>query len=122
MNPRAPGWVGLTGEAEPEFLQTVTGRNLDYLEGIELGRKIWNLDNAIWSLQGRHRDMVHFSSVHYQAPGYGYDGGGGSPPQPDGIHGAAGSAGSQTSHKPSGYGQIGCVSRGADALACMAMI
>jgi len=76
VNPRAPGWVGLTGEAEPKFLKAVTGRDLTYLEGIELGQKIWNLDNAIWSLQGRHRDMVHFTGVHYELPGYGYDGGG----------------------------------------------
>ena len=35
-------------------------------QGIELGRRIWNLDNAIWTLQGRHRDMVHFAPYIYQ--------------------------------------------------------
>ena len=34
--------------------------------GIELGRRIWNLDNAIWTLQGRHRDMVHFAPYIYE--------------------------------------------------------
>ena len=69
VNYRVEGGVGLTGEAEPKFLKAVTGKNLSFPEGIELGRKIWNLDNAIWSLQGRHRDMVHFTDIHYERPG-----------------------------------------------------
>lgn len=36
--------------------------------GMELGRKICNLDNAIWILQGRHRDMVHFADYIYEQP------------------------------------------------------
>jgi aldehyde:ferredoxin oxidoreductase len=35
---------------------------------MEIGRKIWNLDNAIWALQGRHRDMVHFADYIYTKP------------------------------------------------------
>ena len=31
-----------------------------------MGRKIWNLDHAIWTLQGRHRDMVHFVDNIYE--------------------------------------------------------
>ncbi|MDP6115475.1 MAG: aldehyde ferredoxin oxidoreductase C-terminal domain-containing protein, partial [Planctomycetota bacterium] len=69
VNYRVEGGVGLTGEAEPKFLKAVTGKNLSFPEGIELGRKIWNLDNVIWSLQGRHRDMVHFTDIHYERPG-----------------------------------------------------
>jgi aldehyde:ferredoxin oxidoreductase len=39
-----------------------------------LGRKIWNLDHAIWTLQGRHRDMVHFvDNVYEQHPLFGAD-------------------------------------------------
>ena len=34
-------------------------------QGIELGRAIWNMDNAVWTLQGRHRDKVHFSPYLY---------------------------------------------------------
>ncbi len=60
-NYRAPGRVGSTGEAEPMFLKAVTGKSITFLEGIELGKKIWNLDHAIWTLQGRHRDMVRFA-------------------------------------------------------------
>ncbi|MEI6127501.1 MAG: aldehyde ferredoxin oxidoreductase C-terminal domain-containing protein, partial [Pseudomonadota bacterium] len=30
--------------------------------------KIWNLDNAIWTLQGRHRDMVQFADYIYSVP------------------------------------------------------
>lgn len=65
LNPRALDSIGSTGKAEPYFLNAVTGRNLTFLDGIELGRKIWNLDHAIWVLQGRHRDMVHFSNPMY---------------------------------------------------------
>jgi aldehyde:ferredoxin oxidoreductase len=35
---------------------------------MEMGRKIWNLDNAVWALQGRHRDMVHFADYIYKEP------------------------------------------------------
>ena len=35
---------------------------------MEIGRKIWNIDNAIWTLQGRHRDMVKFADYIYDVP------------------------------------------------------
>ena len=38
------------------------------MDGLEVGRQIWALDNAIWSLQGRHRDMVHFADYIYDKP------------------------------------------------------
>ncbi len=68
LNPRAPGNIGSTGEAEPKFLNAVTGKNFTFLDGIETGRKIWTLDHAIWTLQGRHRDMVHFTDPMYTEP------------------------------------------------------
>ena len=68
LNLYGPGKVGSTGVAEPKFLNAVTGKNFTFLDGIELGRKIWNLDHAIWTLQGRHRDMVHFADFLYTQP------------------------------------------------------
>jgi aldehyde:ferredoxin oxidoreductase len=65
VNLYAPGKIGSTGIAEPKYLKAVTGRDFSFLEGINLGRKIWNLDHAIWTLQGRHRDMVHFADIIY---------------------------------------------------------
>ena len=65
LNLFAPGRIGSSGEAEPKFFNAVTGMNFSFLDGIELGRKIWNLDHAIWTLQGRHRDMVHFADYIY---------------------------------------------------------
>lgn len=65
-NPCAPDKKGLTGEGEPKFYNAVTGKNMSFVDGMELGRKIWNLDNAIWTLQGRHRDMVHFAPYIYE--------------------------------------------------------
>ncbi len=66
VNINVPDKVGSTGIAEPKFLNAVTGKNLTFLDSIELGRKIWNLDHAIWTLQGRHRDMVHFADYVYK--------------------------------------------------------
>ncbi len=68
VNPYAPGKVGSTGKSEQAFFNAVTGKQLSFLDGMELGRKIWNLDQAIWTLQGRHRDMVHFADYVYQVP------------------------------------------------------
>jgi aldehyde:ferredoxin oxidoreductase len=68
INSRIPGYRGITGEGEPRFFNAVTGNKFSFLDGMELGRKIWNLDNAIWTLQGRQRDMVHFSDYIYHLP------------------------------------------------------
>jgi len=65
LNWNTRGMIGSTGISEPKFLKAVTGKNLSFLDGIELGKKIWNLDHAIWTLQGRHRDMVHFADYIY---------------------------------------------------------
>jgi aldehyde:ferredoxin oxidoreductase len=69
LNIHRPDYVGATGIAEPRYMKAVTGQDLSFEDGIELGRKIWNLDHAIWTLQGRHRDMVHFAdNVYEQQP------------------------------------------------------
>jgi aldehyde:ferredoxin oxidoreductase len=62
--------IGSTGISEPKFLNAVTGGQLSFLDGINLGKKIWNLDHAIWTMQGRHRDMVHFSDYLYTQDGF----------------------------------------------------
>lgn len=74
LNMNAPGKIGSTGEAEPRFLNAVTGKNFTFLDGMELGRKIWNIDHAIWTLQGRQRDMVHFAEYIYTKPSKGVEG------------------------------------------------
>lgn len=66
VNLNVPDKVGCTGTAEPRFYNAVTGGNLSFAEGIELGRKIWNLDQVIWTLQGRHRDQVKFADFIYE--------------------------------------------------------
>ena len=68
-NTNVPGMQGATASpdaGEHVFWNAVTGDRLTFVDGIERGRKIWNLDNAIWVLQGRHRDMVHFSPYVYE--------------------------------------------------------
>jgi len=67
-NANRPDKRGLTGEGEQKFFNAVTGKNFSFVDGIDIGKKIWNLDNAIWTLQGRHRDMVHFANYIYKIP------------------------------------------------------
>jgi len=74
LNQYAPGKIGSTGLAEPKFLNAVTGKNLTFRGGMKLGQKIWNLDHAIWTLQGRHRDMVHFAEYIYRNKSVGVEG------------------------------------------------
>jgi aldehyde:ferredoxin oxidoreductase len=72
-NPWAEDGRGLTGIGEPKFFNAVTGKDQSFEEGMEIGRKIWNLDRAIWVLQGRHRDEEHFTDYNYEVgsvPGY----------------------------------------------------
>jgi aldehyde:ferredoxin oxidoreductase len=71
-----PLGIGATGTVEPEYVKAVTGKDLSFEEGIEIGRKIWNLDQAIWTLQGRNRDMVHFvDNIYEQQPLFPVDAG-----------------------------------------------
>ncbi len=65
--------MGMTGEGEPKFINAVTGRDETFEEGMEIGRRIWNLDRSIWVLQGRHRDEEVFTDYNYEVgavPGY----------------------------------------------------
>lgn len=66
LNAYSPDHLGATGIAEPRYVKAVTGQDMSFEDGIEIGRRIWNLDQAIWTLQGRHRDMVHFADNVYE--------------------------------------------------------
>ena len=66
VNIHRPDKIGSTGIAESKYIKAVTGKDFSFEDGINLGRKIWNLDHAIWTLQGRHRDMVHFAECVYK--------------------------------------------------------
>ncbi len=71
VNQYRPDKRGLTPQGEPKFFNSVTGKNLSFEDGMEIGRKIWNLDRAIWTLQGRHRDQEIFAPYTYNhAPDY----------------------------------------------------
>jgi aldehyde:ferredoxin oxidoreductase len=62
---------GATPEAEPVFYNAVTGKNISFADGIEIGRRAWNLKRAILVLQGRTREMEKFSGYMYR-PGAAY--------------------------------------------------
>jgi aldehyde:ferredoxin oxidoreductase len=68
-----PKGYGHTPEAEPRFLNAITGRNHTFEDGLEIGRRGWNLKRAIFVLQGRHRNMENFMG-HYYRPGASYRG------------------------------------------------
>jgi len=68
VNPYGPDYVGATGEAEPKFFNAVTGQNQTFEQGMEVGRRIWNLDRAVWVLQGRTRDMEVYAPYIYDVP------------------------------------------------------
>jgi aldehyde:ferredoxin oxidoreductase len=57
---------GSTPEIEPAFYNAVTGKNLRFVDGIEIGRRAWNLKRAILVLQGRNRQMEKFSGFMYK--------------------------------------------------------
>ncbi|MEJ2110626.1 MAG: aldehyde ferredoxin oxidoreductase C-terminal domain-containing protein, partial [Acidobacteriota bacterium] len=57
---------GPTPQAEPKFFNAVTGRNISFADGMELGRKIFTLDRAIWTIQGRDREMEVFPDYIYE--------------------------------------------------------
>jgi aldehyde:ferredoxin oxidoreductase len=72
-NKNSPDGMGYTSEAEPRFLKAVTGRNHTFQDGIEIGRRAWNMKRAIFVMQGRHRDMEKFGGYMYR-PGASYCG------------------------------------------------
>lgn len=70
VNPYGPDHEGMTPEGEPKFLNAVTGGELTFEQGMRTGQKIWNLDRAIWVLQGRHRDQEVFTDYSYDVPSF----------------------------------------------------
>jgi aldehyde:ferredoxin oxidoreductase len=59
---------GATPDGETRFFSAVTGKKTTFVEGMETGRTIWNLDRSIWVLQGRHRDMEVLAGYVYKVP------------------------------------------------------
>ena len=57
---------GVSPEAEERFFNAVTGKNLTFADGMEIGRKVWNLDRAFWVLQGRHRDVEKLTGFMFK--------------------------------------------------------
>jgi len=60
--------TGATPDFEVRFFNAVTGKDFSWEDGLEIGRKIWNLDRAIWVLQGRNRDMEVYTNYVYDTP------------------------------------------------------
>ena len=71
--PTSTAKIGFTPDAEPKFLNAVTGQNMSFKDGMLLGQKIYNIDHAIWVLQGRTREMEKFAGFIYK-PGAAYGG------------------------------------------------
>jgi aldehyde:ferredoxin oxidoreductase len=73
FNAQHPQKFGYTPEAEPRWLNAITGKNQTFMDGIETGRRIFNLLRAIYALQGRHKSMEKFNGYYYR-PGASYCG------------------------------------------------
>lgn len=56
FNNRTEDGKGISPEYETKFLNAVTGKNLTYEDGLELGRQCWNFERAILCLMDKHRD------------------------------------------------------------------
>ncbi|MEI9476423.1 MAG: aldehyde ferredoxin oxidoreductase N-terminal domain-containing protein [Deltaproteobacteria bacterium] len=80
VNPYGPHNRGLTPEGEIRFYKAVTGEDLNFGESMTIGRKMFNLDKAIWTLQGRHRDMEKFPEYVYSVDTEGISRAKGKPP------------------------------------------
>ena len=65
VNPYGPNNEGMTSIGENKFMNAITGGNMTFEQGMEIGRRIWNLDRAVWALQGRHRDIEKFAEYIY---------------------------------------------------------
>jgi aldehyde:ferredoxin oxidoreductase len=66
-SPGAKTGRGATPEAEPVLIDAVTGKGMSFVDGIETGRKTWNVIRAIFTLQGKNRDKEKFSGYMYKA-------------------------------------------------------
>ncbi|MHB8050547.1 MAG: aldehyde ferredoxin oxidoreductase N-terminal domain-containing protein [Coriobacteriia bacterium] len=60
FNNRTDDGKGISPEYETKFLNAVTGRDLSFEDGLELGRKCWNFERAILCLMDKHRDEEYF--------------------------------------------------------------
>ncbi|NTU88723.1 MAG: hypothetical protein HGA54_02295 [Actinobacteria bacterium] len=65
INPYGENMEGVTPKAEEWLTEAVTAKGEKFEDGIALGRKIYNLERAIWTLQGRHRDTEVYGEYNY---------------------------------------------------------
>ena len=56
-----PSFGGVSPDLEHRYYQAATGDKRSIADGIEVGRKIWNLHRAIRVMAGRHRDDEQFA-------------------------------------------------------------
>jgi aldehyde:ferredoxin oxidoreductase len=71
VNPYGKDNRGLTPEGEIKLYKAVTGEDLTFEKSMELGRKMYNHDKGIWTLQGRHRDHEVFPEYVYNVDAVG---------------------------------------------------
>lgn len=65
LNVNQADFKGYSSQYEHKFYNAVTGNDMTFEEGMEIGRKIWNVERSIYALQGRHRELeVHADHVY----------------------------------------------------------
>ena len=55
-----------TPDAEPRIYNAITGKNISFADGIEIGRKAWTLRRAIVVMQGRNKKNEKFAGYMYR--------------------------------------------------------
>ncbi len=56
----APDGKGITPEYETRFFNAITGLDITYEEGLDIGRRIYNFERSVMALHGRHRNEEYW--------------------------------------------------------------
>jgi aldehyde:ferredoxin oxidoreductase len=66
FNTRVDDFRSLSPDMEVNCLKAVTGRDISWHEGDEIGRRIWNIDRAFRILQGKTTEHEVFAPYYYE--------------------------------------------------------
>ena len=68
VNPYGEDYRGMTPTGEPLFYNAVTGDNKTFADMMWFGKRVYDLQRAIWQLETRTRDDEVFNDYIYEAP------------------------------------------------------
>ncbi|MHB8804416.1 MAG: aldehyde ferredoxin oxidoreductase N-terminal domain-containing protein [Coriobacteriia bacterium] len=68
LNVRREDKSGATPEVETRLVHAIMDKDQSFEDGMKIGTRIWNLDRAIYAMQGRTREDEVFAEYMYQTP------------------------------------------------------